>query len=103
MDLEKIIREVRYNNIDSLLDDKFALVDNSEILIYAEYSISPDTNYIFLRAKPGQRRIVTIKDISYERLCSLKDLVTLISFYLSKYKKKTDDILVIDIIDHLTN
>ncbi|WP_185286256.1 hypothetical protein [Chryseobacterium indologenes] len=103
MDLEKIIREVRYNNIDSLLDDKFALVDNSEILIYAEYSISPDTNYIFLREKPGQRKIVTIKNISYERLCSIKDLVTLIGFYLSEYKKKTDDILVIDIIDHLTN
>ncbi len=103
MDLEKIIREVRYNNIDSLLEDKFALVDNSEILIYAEFSISPDANYIFLRGKPGRRRIVTIKDISYERLCSLKDLVTLISFYLSEYKKKTDDILVIDIIDHLTN
>lgn len=103
MNLEKIIREARYNNIDSLLEDKFKFVDNSEILIYAEFSISPDTNYIFLREEPGQRRMVKIKDISYERLCSIKDLVTLIGFYLSEYKKKTDDILVIDIIDHLTN
>lgn len=103
MNLEQIIKEIRHNNVDKLLGDRFAMIDSAKILIYAEYSVSPDTEYIFLKSKLGQRKIVKIKDITYEKLCSLKDLTALINFYLSEYDRKPDDVLVIDIIDHLND
>ncbi len=45
--------------------------------------------------------IVKDGEMTYERLCSLKDLGFLIDYYLSQYDRKPDDILAIDIIDHL--
>ncbi|UIR57832.1 hypothetical protein LZQ00_08420 [Sphingobacterium sp. SRCM116780] len=99
--LEEIINAVRGKTINDLLGDDLATKHLKEILIYAQYSINADTDYKFFYSKKGFGEIIVENNIPYERLCSLEALTKLINFYLAAYDKKTDDVLVIDIIDHL--
>ncbi|WP_426477501.1 hypothetical protein ACP3T3_20120 [Chryseobacterium sp. CBSDS_008] len=101
--LEKIINAVRRDSVNLLLGEELANVDYDKIIIYAEHSVSSDTKYKLFKSKRGMGELLTVDNITYERLCSLMTLSKLIDLFLSKYHKKTDDILVIEIIDHLDN
>lgn len=103
MKLEEIIKAIRRNTIVDLLGHELSVLEFEKIILYAEFSIGVDTMYKFFKAKRGMGNIVIDDKINYERLCSLKELAFLIDYYLSQYDRKTDDVLAIEIIDHLEN
>ncbi|SIT16067.1 hypothetical protein SAMN05421785_10867 [Chryseobacterium gambrini] len=103
MKLEDIIKAIRRNSLATLLGDQYIELDFDKIIIFAEHSVSTDTEYRFFKSKIGMGELLKEHNISYERLCSLKELSRLIDLFLAKYDKKTDDVLVIEIIDHLDN
>ncbi|WP_144266051.1 hypothetical protein [Elizabethkingia miricola] len=103
MKLNEIIKALRRNTINDLLGEKFSDIDYEKIILYAEFTVGVDTIYRFFKSKKGLGKIVKDGEMTYERLCSLKELSFLINYYLSQYDRKTDDILAIDIIDHLDN
>ncbi|ASE62040.1 hypothetical protein CEQ15_11330 [Chryseobacterium indologenes] len=103
MKLEEIIKAVRINTINELLGEELCDIDYEKIILYAEYTVGTDTLYRFVKLKRGLGEIIKDGDMWYERLCSLKELGFLIDHYLSMYDRKTDDVLAIDIIDHLDN
>ncbi|KXH84900.1 hypothetical protein [Chryseobacterium kwangjuense] len=101
MRLEEIIKAIRINQVEELLGGNFVDIDFDKIIIYAEYSISADIDYKFFRSKRGLGEIIKDHNVNYERLCSIGELDNLIKFFLSKYSKKDDDILVIEVLDYL--
>ncbi|MFS4474614.1 hypothetical protein [Chryseobacterium sp. T20] len=101
MKLVEIIKALRRNTINDLLGEEFSDIDYEKIILYGEFSVGVDTIYRFFKSKRGMGNIVKDGEMTYERLCSLKDLGFLIDYYLSQYDRKPDDILAIDIIDHL--
>lgn len=103
MKLEKIVNSVRSNVIDDLLGHDFAEIDFEKIIIYADNSVSTSTDYRFFKAKRGFEKIIKVDNTYYERLCSLDKLITLVDLFLSNYSRKTDDILVIEIVDDFDN
>lgn len=103
MKLEKIVSSVRNNVINDLLGKDFTDIDFEKIIIYAEHSVSTSSDYRFFKAKRGLEKIIKVDNIYYERLCSLDKLITLVDLFLSNYSKKTDDILVIEIVDDFDN
>ncbi|WP_454045088.1 hypothetical protein [Chryseobacterium sp. Marseille-Q8038] len=103
MRLEEIIKAIRINQVKELLGENFVDLDFDRIIIYAEFSVSADTDYKFFKSKRGLGAIIKDNNISYEKLCSIRELNNLINFFLSKYSKKEDDILVIEVLDYLDN
>ncbi|REC79494.1 hypothetical protein DRF60_06635 [Chryseobacterium elymi] len=103
MKLDEIIKAIRRNAINDFLIEEMSDTDYEKIILYGEYSVGIDTNYRFFKFKRGMKEILNDNGITYERLCSLKELGFLIDYYLSKYDRKTDDVLAIDIIDHIQN
>ncbi|AZA82434.1 hypothetical protein C1637_08445 [Chryseobacterium lactis] len=103
MKLDEIIKAVRIGTINELLDDYLRNIDYDKIIVYAEHTVSTDTNYRFFQFKRGLKEILKEEDMWYERLCSLKELSFLVNFFLRQYDRKTDDILAIEIIDYLYN
>ncbi|MFC3356027.1 hypothetical protein [Sphingobacterium zeae] len=103
MKLDKIIKAVRRDTISELLDNELRSSDYENVILYAEYTISTDAEYRFFRSRQDKDIGELLKDggIWLERLCSLNQLCFLIDHFLSQYNKKTDDVLVIDIIDYL--
>ncbi|WP_394678717.1 hypothetical protein [uncultured Sphingobacterium sp.] len=103
MKLDEIIKAVRIGTINELLGDNLSNTDYDKIILYAEHSVSTDTNYRFFQFKRAMKEVVKEEDMWYERLCSLKELCFLVNFFLRQYDRKTDDVLAIDIIDYLYN
>jgi hypothetical protein len=103
MKLDKIIKAVRSDMIRDLLTGDLSNAAYEHIILYAENTISTDTDYRFFRWKRNRGELVKEGEIWFERLCSLDQLCLLIDYFLLQYSRKTDDILVIDIIDHLDN
>ncbi|WP_312288454.1 MULTISPECIES: hypothetical protein [Bacteroidota] len=103
MKLEEIIKALRRNTINDLLGDDLSNTDYGKIILYAEYTVSTDTDYRFYKSRMGMGELLKDGDMWYDRLCSLKELGFLTDYFLSQYDRKTDDVLVIDIIDHLYN
>ena len=103
MKLDEIIKAIRRHTINDLLVEDLSEMDHEKIILYAEYSVGIDTIYHLFKFKRGMKEILNDNGMTYERLCSLKELGFLIDYYLSKYDRKTDDILAIDIIDHIQN
>ena len=103
MKLDEIIKAVRIGTINELLDDYLRNIDYDKIIVYAEHTVSPDTDYRFFQFKRGLKEILKEEGMWYERLCSLKELSFLVNFFLKQYDRKTDDVLAIDIIDYLYN
>ncbi|MDR6546501.1 hypothetical protein J2810_002560 [Chryseobacterium rhizosphaerae] len=101
MRLEEIIKAIRINQVEELLSENFVDLDLDKIIIYAEYSISTDTDYKFFKSKRGLGEIIKDNNVNYEKLCSFRELDNLVHFFLSKYSKKDDDILVIEVLDYL--
>lgn len=101
MNLEEIIKAIRVNELEDLLGNTFADVDFDKIIIYAEHKVNADTNYTLFKSKRGMKKNLLKDGINYEELCSLQELCNLIGFFLSEYAKKDDDVLVINILDHL--
>ena len=103
MKLEEIIKAVRQNTINDLLGEELSNIDYSKIFLYAEYSVNVDTTYKLFKFKRGMEKIIKTQEMSYERLCSLKELTFLINHFLSQYDRKSAEILAIEIVDHLDN
>lgn len=103
MKLDKIVNSVRRGVIDELLGDDFTGIDFNKILIYAEHAVSTSTDYRFFKAKRGIEKLIKVDKTYYEHLCSLEKLISMVDLFLSNYNKKTDDILVIEIVDDFDN
>nr|WP_315085831.1 hypothetical protein [uncultured Chryseobacterium sp.] len=103
MKLDKIIKAVRTTTINELLSGDLSNTDYENIILYAEFTVSTDADYKFFRSRNDMVGLLKEEQIWFERLCSLNQLCFLIDHFLSQYGRKTDDILVIDIIDHLDN
>lgn len=101
MRLEDIIKATRTETVEKVLPDELIDIDKSKIMLYAEHSVSTDTEYKFIRSKRINHKILKIGNINYERLCSLHTLDVLVKLFLSRYKKKEDEILVIEVIDYI--
>ncbi len=101
MKLEDIIKAIRENTIKENLGRSLKNEKPKNILLYCEYSISADGNYIFQNAEESFKPIIKLNTINFERLCSLHELDYLINYFVTRLNRKSNEILVIDIIDFL--
>ena len=63
------------------------------------FSIAIDTDYQLMELSEESGRIVQVGGMNFERLCSVTEFEDLVDQYLID-GRKSDEILVIEIIDH---
>lgn len=99
MKLHHIIDHIKDDSLDILLRAKHLGTNYKKIYLYAEFSISTDAKYILINNSADNH--IKIDNISFEKLCSLEEFKNLAIGFSEQYPKKKNDILVIDIVDHI--
>ncbi|WP_312508883.1 hypothetical protein [Chryseobacterium culicis] len=99
MKLTELVRAVRENNLDQIIQSDLKKLEREKIIIYAMFSIAIDTDYQLMELSEESGRIVQVGGMNFERLCSVTEFEYLVDQYLID-GRKSDEILVIEIIDH---
>ncbi len=102
MKLHEIIDALKNASIEEVLNKNQIKENYGPIYLYAEYSVNVDTDYILLKNTAGKDYIKNEKG-SFEKLCSLEELSSLVKMFSKQYPKKDSKTLVIDVIDHIEN